>query len=330
MIKKEKINHILDLAKRSDLSSADYTALIEALRKEERLPTASPHSLPGIFSLLGGAVITLGLVILVLMFWRSISSVGHLFLTLGISVTLGVSGVLFMRQKLSIFSDALLFISSALFPFGLWILFRDFLQFDFFAQGSILMPLLFLLSFAFSHLIFTLGGRAFQLIFSILYGTLLYWSIVNRIFNLSSLPTLFLSDISLLLAMVNGASFLALSRFLKKVGYSASSTILVLIGSIVFYASFLAYTGFDYSAKILMEFLYPIIVFLGIYLSTLWQSRVLLATSSLFLMIDIIKITHEYFDIEFLPWPLLVIFWGIILVITGELFRRLSKKYFLK
>lgn len=272
---------------------------------------------------IGGAVVVIGLVVLIQQQWMQFDSLTRVVVTLGMGVGLYISAVLVGSSYKDVqgVSDAFHLVGALLIPTGIYVMLHEYFS----GPGgpgvhSIVMGALFVAYLA-SYFTFR---RTVLLIFTIIFGSLFYFAFLAYTVgeHIPFDPSRFFMYETLML----GSSYLFLGRSFAGTKRNALSGILYGFGSLGFLGSALALGGWSPDAYILWELVYPAIVFGFVSLSVYLQSKTFLVFGSIFLMAYIMKITAEYFA-ETTGWPLALMVVGFALIGIGYLTFYLNKRY---
>lgn len=271
---------------------------------------------------IGGAIVFLGIAIMVGGSWQALSVVSRVLVTLGSGVVAYFLGAMFIReQRWGGLSNAFFLISALVLPIGLFTIYD--------AAGmpldnsttvitiTAILTVLFAASYWFYRkVIFTL--------FTIIFGTALFLTANGAILDTS--PALG-ADIILYEFLVVGLVYGLLAyHFRQDAEHRVLSPWLYTAGSVAFFGSALALGGWSPSANVFWEILYPGLVFGAMFLGIHLRTRALLLWGAIFLMAYIIKVTAEYFS-QGLGWPLALVIAGLSLIGVGYYMFYLNRKY---
>lgn len=277
-------------------------------------------SIAEILYYIGGAIVFLGISILIQQNWSTLGMATKILATLGIGITSYFAGVLFSREeKIETLGSAFYLISALVIPIGLYVVFDNAnlrvenRGIQTFISG-ILFITYFLSYFIFRKNIFTL--------FSILFGTWLFYSSMAWIFGQNYE---WLKHFEYLTLAV-GLSYIFLGYYFSRNEKKFLTGFLYSFGILGFLGSAFALGGWSPDQNIFWELIFPIFVFGAIFLSIYVKSKSFLVFGSLFLMAYILKITGEYFT-SGLGWPLALVIAGFMLIAVGYLSYYLNRKY---
>lgn len=270
---------------------------------------------------IGGAIVFLGITILISQNWTILSFPTKLAATLGAAIAAYVVGLLFSRtEKLETVGSAFYFISALVLPVGLGVAF-DHAGFDTGSAGvqSLISGIalgFFLLSYAaFRKSMFTL--------FSVLFGTWFFFAFTNFLVNGNPLfDWRFFAYRTLLV----GLSYILIGYAFAKGEKFSLSGFLYGFGILGFLGAALALGGWSPAENVFWEIIFPGLALATLFVSVHLKSKSFLTFGSLFLMAYILKITGEYFT-NSLGWPFALVLAGLMLIAVGYLYVYLKKRY---
>ncbi len=276
----------------------------------------------GILSYIGGAIVFLGISILVFQNWDTMPVAGRIVATLGSAIAAYIVATIFGKyEKFSLVSAAFYLISALIGPIGLYTL-ADALSLDLASQlvQNVIVGTLF-----FVYMISFLAMRKYIFsFFSIVFGTWFYFTLTTAIFTPAAYAAFpHLGEYQILIA---GLTYIALGYALRETKQASLSSFLYVFGAVAFYGSTLALGGWSPNQNVFWELVFPILVFTGLFGSISLQSNGLLGISTLFLMVYIMKITGEYFSVG-LGWPLALVLSGLLLIAVGYFYVYLKKRF---
>lgn len=271
---------------------------------------------------LGGAIILMGVCVLLAQNWTTMAFFGKVLATAGFGIVSYVVGIILNRDKRTEAIGSVFFLISAIvMPIGLWIL-LDHAGIDT-ASFGVMCGISGFLFFTYLASYFIFRKNIFTL-FSILYGTWFFVAATSLSIEHTSLATSITFVYYRVLAM--GVSYCLLGYAFKKDERRPMSGFLYNFGILGILSSTLALGGWKPEQSYLWEILYPSIVFGVVFLSVHLKSRSFLVWGTLFLMIFILKITAEYFAAG-LGWPFSLIIAGFMIILTGYASLQLRKKF---
>ncbi|QQG49703.1 MAG: hypothetical protein HZB70_02805 [Candidatus Berkelbacteria bacterium] len=271
---------------------------------------------------IGGAIVFLGIAIMIGGSWQTLSVLSRLLVTLGSGVVAYVLGAMFIReQRWGGLSNAFFLISALVLPVGLLTVYdaAGLSLSESMTQLTItaILTALFGISYwYYRKVIFTL--------FTVIFSTALYFSALYAI--LGSSPA-FSADVFLYGFLVAGLTYGLLAyHFTTDAENRVLTPWLYTGGSLAFFGSALGLGGFSPSANAFWEIIYPGLVFGAMFLGINLKIRALLIWGAIFLMAYIVKITAEYFS-QGLGWPLALVIAGLSLIGVGYYMFYLNRKY---
>jgi len=323
MDKEELLQQIRSLAAENLISKEEITkAYDEALVKRTDTAITKKVGIAEILYYIGGAIVFLGIAVLIWQNWETLNVATRIIATLGSGIAAYIVGVLFSRYKtLDRVGQAFYLISALVTPMGLYVLF-DSAGFDIGSLGmqSLISGILFvtyLLSFVvFRKDIFT--------IFSIIFGTWLFFALTS--FLVGDMPHFDEFKFFEYRVLVAGLAYILLGySFSKKEQYSLVGP-LYGFGIFGFLGAALALGGWKPDQSVFWEVIYPGLVFGAIFLSVYLKSKAFLTFGAIYLMAYILKITAQYFT-DSLGWPLALVLAGLALIAIGYFSFYLNRKY---
>ncbi|HYE22119.1 MAG TPA: DUF2157 domain-containing protein [Verrucomicrobiae bacterium] len=270
---------------------------------------------------LGGAIVFIGISILVAQNWESLNGISRILVTLGSSVAAFVMAVLFDRSgKMDQVSVAFYLISALLLPMGILVTFSEA---GVNPESSAYQAIAAAISLGVYLTSYFLFKKEVFNVFNVIFGTWLFYSLTTLL--VGPTPYFDSSDYFFYRSMVVGATYLTLGYYFATMNRPLAGP-LYAFGSFAFLGSTLALQGYSPDANAFWEIIYPGIVFGMIFLSVYLKSKALLSFGSLFLMIYILKITAEYFS-QGLGWPASLVIAGLALIGVGYYTVRLKQRY---
>lgn len=261
---------------------------------------------------IGGAIVFMGIAVLISQHWNELSPLVRIFVTLGSGIAAYIVAVLFAQyKKLAGVSQAFFFLSALLLPFGLAIAFQEAgWRFSQAAPQSIVSALL-LATYLSSYFVFR---TKLFIVFSLIFGTWLFISVTN--FLMMNQLYLNVWDFYEYRALAVGLSYIFLGYAFKTTTLAGLTQRLYSWGAFIFLTAAIMLGGWSPEQNVLWEALFPGLVFAFMFLSTILKSRGFLFAGSFYLMVFIIKITSEYFADSF-GWPLALVLCGFALIGVG-------------
>ncbi len=269
----------------------------------------------------GGAVVFLGISVLIWQHWSALNNAARILSTLGSGIAAYYAASLFSRdERFEAAGRAFYFIAALVIPLGLRVTFKiggldvgsDVVQ-------SLIAGIL-LVTFLLSYLV---DRKTVFTIFNIIFGTWLFFSVTN-LFDMSS--SWFDWKFSAYRILSTGLTYMLLGYYLAQTSQRALTGALYGFGSFFFLGAALALGDWKPHQNVFWELVFPGLAFGVIFLSVYLKSKAFLTFGSLYLMGYILKITSEYFA-DSLGWPLALVLTGFGLIAIGFLHFNLKKRY---
>lgn len=321
--KEEVLQYIKTLAQQQGVSKDEIVAAYDegsGIKTDQVL--TKKLAIAEILYYIGGAIVFLGIAILLAQNWSTLGFVTKVLATLGAGVAAYFVGLLFSRdEKTETVGSAFYLISALVTPMGLYVVF-DNAGFDVSSYGlqSLISGILFgtyLLSYiVFRKNIFTL--------FSILFGTWLFFSFTS--FLIGSGPYFDDWKFSEYRMLVAGLAYVLLGYAFSKNERAPLSGFLYNFGILGFLGAALLLGGWAPRQNVFWELIFPGLVFGTLFLSVHIKSKDFLVWGTIFLMAYILKITSEYFS-SGLGWPLALVIAGLSMIGIGYMSLSIKRKY---
>ena len=271
---------------------------------------------------IGGAIVFLGISILLWQNWSTLGFGTKVLATLASGIAAYFVGLLFSRdERTDTAGSAFYLISSMVTPIGLWVVF-DHAGFDASSYGfqsliaGIMLGTYLLSLFVFRKNVFTL--------LSILFGTWLFFSLTS--WMVGGAPYFKESTFYMYRVLVAGVAYMLMGYAFSKNERAPLSGFLYGFGVLGFLGAALALGRWKPTQNIFWELIYPSLVFGVLFLSVHVKSKAFLTWGTLFLMAYILKITSEYFSTG-LGWPLALVVAGLAMIGAGYMAISIKKKY---
>ena len=261
---------------------------------------------------IGGLIVLIGIGTLLFRFWSDLSSIVRITLTLGIAIAAYISGILLRSNNQSVgIAVVMQVIGAVLAPIGIFIaLYESGIQdiaIGWITSVAVLLAIVYIFSLViFRSIIFSF--------FSIVFST---WALYSGVAYALSGSSIISSDIYKYLTLAVGIGYLFLSSYVKKTSHYALSRTLDFFGSVGIFSAILVLSDFKPNQSALWEIIGILCLFGGLYLSSASQNKTIFKTTSLFIIIFIIKFTGEYF-VDSFGWPIALIIGGLILIGVGD------------
>lgn len=322
MDKKDLLKHIQSLASQKAITKDELISAFDAGISGD-VPEEGSHQagISHILYYIGGAIVFIGISVLIWQHWTALNSATKILSTLGAGIASYITAVFFSREKrLEIVSGAFYFISALVMPLGLHVTFRiaGFDTGNYAVQSAvsgILLATFFLSYLANRKAVFTL--------FNVIFGTWLFFSFTS--FLVGGRPG-FGWEFSAYRVLCVGLMYGLLGYHYAETPYRALTGALYGFGVFCFLGAALVLGEWRPHQNWLWELAFPGLAFGVIFLSVYLKSKAFLTFGSLYLIAYIFKITGEYFA-ESLGWPLVLVLTGLGLIAIGYLHFNLRKKY---
>lgn len=322
MDKKELLKHIQSLASQQAITKDEVTSAFEAgIRGDVSDEMSHQTGISHILYYIGGAVVFLGISVLICQHWRALNSVTKILSTLGSGIASYIVAVFLSREgRLEIASRAFYFISALVMPLGLHVTFYvSGLDTGSYGAQSIISGIL-LVTFLLSYLA---NRKTIFALFNIIFGTWLFFSFTSYL--VGSRPG-FGWEFSAYRVLCIGLAYAFLGYYFTTTSHRALTGALYGFGVLCFLGAALALGNWKPHQNWFWELVFPGLVFGAMFLSVYLRSKAFLTFGSLYLVAYIFKITSEYFA-QSLGWPLVLVLAGLGLIAIGYLHFSLKRKY---
>lgn len=320
--KEEVLQFVREVAAQKVISKAELDAAYDAGSGIIADPSLTKKiGIAEILYYIGGAIVVLGIAILLAQNWGMLGFGAKVLATLGAGVAAYIVGLLFQRdEKTEMVGSAFYLISALVMPIGLYVVF-DNAGFDIesFGTQSLISGILFAMYMS-SYLLLR---KSVFVVFSILFGTWLFFSLTS--FMIGGNPY-FDWKFYVYRVLGVGLMYVLLGYSFSKTGLASLQGFLYSFGILGFLGAALVLGGWEPYQNVFWELVYPGLVFGVLFLSVHLKSKAFLTFGTLFLMGYILKITGEYFS-SGLGWPLALVIAGLALIGVGYMSISLKKKY---
>lgn len=271
---------------------------------------------------IGGFIVFLGIVILLAQNWAILTAGTRILATLGGGIAAYLVGLLFSRsEKTETVGFAFYLISALVMPFGLYVVF-DNAGFDAGSYGS--QSLISGILFGTYLASFLLSKKNIFVLFSIIFGTWLYFSLTSFLVNGG--PYFDSWEFYEYRTLLAGLAYILIGYTFSKSERAPLTDFLYGFGILGFLGTALTLGGWTPSQNMFWELIFPGLVFGTLFLSVHIQSKAFLTFGTLFLMAYILKITSEYFS-SGLGWPLALVIAGLSMIGVGYMSLSIKRKY---
>jgi hypothetical protein len=318
MDKQSTIEAVKTLIDEGQLTRPEVLELFE----EKESDTSKTGKLVEILYYIGGAIVGVGVAVLIGQNWDQLPSVARLLSTLGAGVAAYVVAVLFSsRSEATKVANAFWLIAAVITPIGLNVAFHEA---GYRVSEPSVQSVIFALLFTAWLLSYVLYRRVIILTFTFIFGISLYYVFTS--FLLSGRPVFDEPTFTEYRTLAAGVALCLFGYYFRTSSQKALSGTLYGFGALAFLGSALALGGYKPEQSVAWEIVFPILTFLFILGSVSVKSKSFLVMGSLFLMAYIGKITTEYFS-DSLGWPLALVIAGLCIIGIGYASFTISKKY---
>ena len=317
------LSQIKIAAEKHMLSKSELLAAYDAgLSPKKKVAYRQSLTFAEILSLLGGGIVFFGIAVFVSQHWDFLSSLTRIGITLGVGIACYIAAMLFERiTNLRMLGASFFLLSALLIPFGLGVL-LNIAGFDTNSNSFYsIVSAISLVVFLYAYFMFK---EEFLLIFSIVFGTCLFYSFAGLIYTYFNGNN---SDFDLYCTLVIGTAYIFLARYLA--GYVRVVLIGLLNGIGIF-----AFLGSLFALDLvhkgsIWEWIFPFVLVFVINASVRIRSVAFLSVATFFLIAYLTTITERYFSMS-VGWPLALVFMGFLLITVAYFYFQMKKKYFKK
>lgn len=289
----------------------------------QEVPAHNRLKLSDIMYYLGGAIVFLGIAVLVSQNWDYFPSFLRILVTLGSMIAAFIVAAIFYRyENFSRISQAFFLLSGMLAPLGVEVTLKE-MGFDL-SLNSVQLLAFMVMSAVFLGA-FYYYKKAILLFFGIAFVTGIFHYIVNIVVG-NNLDSKRAMDIWEYRILVLGLAYMFLGYYLSQTSQKDLTGIMYGFGSLFFLGAAIALGGWQPYQNAFWEISYPFLVFGIIFLSVFVKSRSFLVFGTMFLIGYILKLTGEYFS-SGLGWPLALVLAGLAIMGVGYYAVKLNKKY---
>jgi hypothetical protein len=322
MDKKELLEQIQSLAAQQLITKEEVaSAFDEGSRGGVQAAEVHQAGISHLLYYIGGAVVFLGISVLIWQHWASLNSATKILSTLGSGIASYFAAVFLSREeRLEVAGRAFYFIAALVMPLGLHVTF-DIAGMDTGSYGaqSIISGILFT-TFVLSYLA---NPRTVFALFNIIFGTWLFFSFTS--FLVGGRPN-FGWEFSAYRVLCTGLAYALFGYYFTGTPRRSLTGALYGFGALCFLGAALALSDWKPHQNWFWELIFPGLVFGVMFLSVYLKSKAFLTFGSLYLVAYIFKITAEYFA-DSLGWPLVLVLTGLGLIAIGYLHFSLKRKY---
>ncbi len=319
MNKHDVLQAIRELHARGELSRSE---VLHALEGKHGSHGGRGFKITDVLYFLGGIIVLSGITVFIGQHWEELNSLTRVLVTFGSGVAAYAVGLTFLqRTEYRFLSGTFFFLSALLIPTGIAVALHEWGNSSDIVFAEVIISFLSLLTYAASYAVFK---KHYFLTFSIIFATWFFFALTN--WMTADNPVFNGETFMEYRVLVTGLSYMLLGYSFRNNSLSSFTRPLYTIGALGFLMAAFALGGFDRDTFTLWEFMFPALCFGFIFLSTMVRSNEFLFAGSFFLMVDIFKITSDYFTDSF-GWPLSLILCGIALIVIGFVTLRVQKKY---
>jgi hypothetical protein len=327
--KDEILGGVKDLARTGDLQKGELMAAFDEAAGEA--DAAKPESASGfgrrlnlaqVLYYVGGGIVVLGIGILIAQNWSALNDFTRILSTLGSGVLAYVVAVLLGREERTrAVSSAFHLIAALVIPIGLFATLKI-TGYDLSTFGT--QNLVFGILLAMYVASFLVFRQSIFVLFGIVFGSLLYFSLTSMIGENGS--GLFGNKFDQYRFMVLGISYLLIGYGLRDTRYKELTGPAYFFGLPMTLLMAFILGDFKPSANLFWELIFPFLTF-GAIVASIWlRSRSFLVWGTIFLMGYIFKITGEYFASD-LGWPLALVIAGFAVIGIGVAAVNVRQKF---
>lgn len=301
-----------------------------ALTKEEVLVALGvPHAqeerttrMAEILYYIGGAIVAIGIAVLIGQNWDQLPSLARIVSTLGAGLAAYVVAVLLTSKKeFEKVARAFFLIAGIVLPIGLNVAFYEG---GYRVSTPAIQSVIFALLLALFVASYSVYRRVVLLIFAMIAGVALYYVFTSYL--PSGRPIFSEPEFTEYRTLLAGLAVGVLGYHFGRGTSRAITGSLYGFGSLAFLGAALALSGYKPEQNMFWELIFPALAFGVIFLSVPLKSKSLLVIGSLYLMGYIIKITTEYFS-DSLGWPLALVIAGLFIIGIGYGSLTINRRY---
>jgi hypothetical protein len=245
-----------------------------------------------IISYVGGAIVFLGIAILLGQNWSTLSFATKMIVTMGSATASYIGGVLLSKnEKTEVPGMVFHFLAALVFPLGLYVFFNN-SGFD--ANTAWMQSVISLILFALYGLSYLVFRKSVFIFFAIIFATWLFFAFSSFMFP-DTYPNDFMWKFYEYRILFTGTVYMLLGFVFSKGRHAPLQGFLYGFGVLSFLGAAFSLGGWSPTQSLFWELIYPFLVFGALFLSVRLKSSAFLVCGSIFLMTYILKITAEYF-----------------------------------
>ncbi|MBI3251612.1 MAG: DUF2157 domain-containing protein [Candidatus Andersenbacteria bacterium] len=302
MDKQEVLKAVSQLAAEGMLTREEVMGVFT---RQESLP-GKTHKLVEILYHIGGAIVCIGIAVLIGQNWDALPTVSRVLATLGAGGAALAAAVLFSSQPQSQ-KVALSFfmIAGVVLPIGLNVAWHES---GYLVSQASVQSIIFAILLAVFTALWVLYRQTVLLMFTILFGLALYYVVPG--FLLEGRPIFDEPSFTEYRTLLAGLSLVLLAYYFRGRPGASLTGVLYSVGSVAFLGAALALGGYQPDENVAWEVAFPLLAFGFIFGSVQLKSKPLLVFGTLFLIAYIFKLTAEYFS-DSLGWPMALVVAGL-------------------
>jgi hypothetical protein len=304
--KDEALEQIASIARSHQLTADEIAAALSSPDSDGSQRSA--RLLGRIFGLLGGIFVFAGLGVFIALNWDVMNSAARIIITLGSGMAVFVLALIAGNDdRYSKLTTPLFLVAAILQPMGILVAINEFSSGGDWRYAALL----------------TAGTMALQqgAVFARKrYTTLLFTTLVFAYWGLVVMLDLMAMEGDLI-AVVTGVSIMLMCLGLEKTAHRSLTPFWFLLGSVAFYYGFFSLVE-DSAA----ELLFLASACGGVFISTVANSRSLLAVSTVAILAYVSYFTREHF-LDSIGWPILLILLGLLMIGLASVALRISNRY---
>lgn len=317
--KEQALIYIKQLAEQKILTKGELNAAYDS---GVTLKEGREFGIAEILYNVGAIIVFLGLIIFLAQNNSVLSFGVKLLASIGVGLVSYVAGLLLSKDaRTEAASGAFYLISNLIMPTGLFFIFMNAgLEAGSLASQSLIA----LLMLVFNLLSFHFFRKDVFVLFSILFGTWLFFGVTG--FMSENSPLLEEWQFNEYRFLVVGISYLLMAYYFQGGILERLRGFLYGFGIVIFLASSFALGGYSPHQNIFWETIFPLLVFGTLFLSVHIKNKAFLVWGTLFLMAYIFKISSAYFA-NSLGWPLALVLAGFLIIAAGFASLAIKNKY---
>lgn len=325
----EALEYVEKIGKNNILSRSELTGAYDrganlVVENETSEPVRRKPNIAEIISYIGGAIVFVGVAILVGQNWDSMDFIAKVLATLGIGAIAYLAGFVFSKnKKADMIGSVFYFISAMVSPIGFFVLFDEFgLDIGTHSSQALISAIL-LIAYIASY--FLVKKKIFVLL-SIFFGSWLFFAVTDLLISVHYDNVY---EFSFYRTLIVGVSHVLIGYSFVKGKLSSLTNVLYGFGVFGVLWSALMLGKWSPEQNLFWELIYPFLILGSLYLSVYLKSGPFLIWGSIFLMAYILKITSEYFTVG-LGWPLSLMIAGLSMIGVGYMAMSLKNRYLKK